>query len=319
MKPTFGVVAILAICLFCSTAIAQQTIANGGTYTQNFDTFGTGNVVFTDNTTILGVYTFRSTGNTNPKTLTASTGSIATSQFYSFGNAANTNRALGWVNGNSITSYAGLRLQNNGATAITALQIQFAGEQWRDGNGSAEFILFDYQIAASVTSLTAGTWTNVPTLTFTSPNAPSGSSSWNGDLAANRVAFNQTIAVNIPVGQEIMLRWSSLGNSGQGDGIGVDDISITAITPTAGDATISGRVIDGYGRAISSATITVQDLSGATKRTATNTFGYYSVSGLDVGQSYVVSVAARRYTFDSPSFVVDLGDNVSGLNFVARR
>jgi len=319
MKLTFGVRALLAICLLACAAVAQQTIANGGTYTQDFDTFGTGNVSFTDNTTILGVYTFRSTGNTNPKTLTAGAGASNTSQYYNFGVAAGANRALGWVNGNGITTYAGLRLQNNGATPITSVRIRYANEQWHDGNGSAETAAFSYQVAATVTSLTAGTWTAAPAFNFTSPNAPGGNNAWNGDLAANRVAFDQTISVNIPVGQEIMLRWSSLGTSAQGDGIAVDDIIIDAVAPTAADATISGRVTDAYGRAISSAVITVQDIAGVSKVAYTNTFGYYSVKGLEVGQTYAVGVSARRYTFANSTMLVNLSDNFDGANFVASR
>jgi len=201
MKYKYLGTVLAAIGLLACAVTAQQTIANGVTYSQNFDSFGTVNVSFTDNTTITGIYTFRSAGNTNPKTLTASAGTSGTSQFYSFGNAANTNRALGWVNANGVTSYAGLRLQNVGSNAITSLQIQFAGEQWRDGNGSAETMPFAYQTGATVISLTTGTWTAVPALLFTSPNAPGGSNAWNGDLAANRTAFNQTLAINSPGGK----------------------------------------------------------------------------------------------------------------------
>jgi hypothetical protein len=321
MKSIFGAQVLLVICLLCTAALGQITISNGNTVSENFDTLGTVNTSLTDNTapTYLGFYTLRSAANVSPKPLIAGTGTSNTSQFYNFGQAANSNRAVGWVNANGVTSSLGLRLQNNGTTPITSLQIQFAGEQWRDGNASAETMTFDYQIGATVTSLSAGTYTNVPALTFTSPNSPGGSGSWNGDLAANRAAFNQTISVNIPAGQEIMLRWSSTGNSGQGDGIGVDDISISAVGPTAGDATISGRVTDRYGRAISSAAISVQDLVGNRKVVYTNTFGYYSVAGLEVGQAYVLSVSARRYTFANPSVVIDLSDNFSGANFVASR
>jgi hypothetical protein len=301
--------------------MGQISISNGVTVSQNFDTLGTTSTTLTDATDVAfpGYYSLRSTGNVNPKPLVAGDGSSNTSQFYNFGTTGNTNRAVGWVTGNGITSSLGIRFVNTGATPITSLRIQFAGEQWHDGNGGAETMSFAYQTGATVTSLATGTWTSVPALLFTSPNAPGGNNAWNGDLAANRVTFDQTISVNVPAGQEIMLRWSSLGTSAQGDGIGVDDISITAVTPTAGDATISGRVTDSYGRAISSAIISVTDLAGNKKIAYTNTFGYYSVPELEVGQSYVVSVSARRYTFANPSMVISLTDSVAGANFVASR
>jgi hypothetical protein len=109
------------------------------------------------------------------------------------------------------------------------------------------------------------------------------------------------------------------GGTGQRNGLAVDDLVVAANPTTAGDATISGRVTDSYGRAISSAIISVTDLAGNKKIAYTNTFGYYSVPELEVGQSYVVSVSARRYTFANPSMVISLTDSVAGANFVASR
>lgn len=320
MKPTFGVRVLVAICLFAYAAAAQQLIANGGSYSENFDAIGTANFTLTDNTApFLGYYTLRSTGNVAPKPFTASTGTSNTSQFYSFGNSANANRALGFVNANGVTSSLGLRLQNNGAATISSIRIRFAFEQWRDGNGSAETAGVAYQVGPSMTSLSTGTWTSVPAFDWTAPNAPGGSGNWNGDLAANRTAFDQTITVNIPVGQEIMIRWASTGNSGQGDGLGVDDIIVDAIGPSAGEAAISGRVTDAYGRAISSAAITVYDTLGTSRIVYTNTFGYYTMKDLDAGETYIVSVSARRHTFANPTIVVDLSDSVDGADFRASR
>ncbi len=97
--------------------------------------------------------------------------------------------------------------------------------------------------------------------------------------------------------------------------IGAFELPIT----TAADAAISGRVTDAFGRAISSAAISVTDMGGVPKFVYTNTFGYYSVKGLEVGQTYILGVSARRYTFANPTMVVNLGDNVVGANFVAKR
>lgn len=318
MKPFFGAQVLIATCFLCSAAIGQVMISNGVTVSENFDTIGTASTTLTDNTApFAGFYTLRSAANVAPKPLVAGNGSVSTSQFYNFGSTGNPNRAVGWVNGNGVTSSLGLRLRNNGTTPISSLRIQFAGEQWRDGNGSAEVMLFSYQVGASVTSLSAGTYTNLPAFTFTSPNAVGGANAWDGDLSTNRVAFDQTVAITIPVGEEIMLRWSSLGASAQGDGIGVDDIAITAVGPTAGEASISGRVTTATGIAIRGAYITVQGLDGTLKTTITNSFGFFNLTGLDVGETYVVSVSARRYTFENSSITVNLTDNFTGLNFVA--
>jgi hypothetical protein len=49
----------------------------------------------------------------------------------------------------------------------------------------------------------------------------------------------------------------------------------------------------------------------------TGSFGYYSFEGLAVGQTYVVTVNSKRYTFSMPSRVISLVDNVTDADFVA--
>lgn len=90
--------------------------------------------------------------------------------------------------------------------------------------------------------------------------------------------------------------------------------------PTAAPASVSGRVTDRYGRGISSAIITVVDLStGETKYAYTSSFGYYKVDGLPVANFYSVGVRHSRYTFVDPVQTFSLDDNVTNLNFTATR
>jgi hypothetical protein len=87
---------------------------------------------------------------------------------------------------------------------------------------------------------------------------------------------------------------------------------------TASDAYISGRVLTSTGRPISRAMITVtRPFNGEVYRVYTNTFGFYTVKRLPVGESYLVTVAARRYTFEQPSVLLNLYDNVEAFNFTA--
>jgi len=45
--------------------------------------------------------------------------------------------------------------------------------------------------------------------------------------------------------------------------------------------------------------------------------GYFSVDGLQTGETYVVTVNSQRFTFSTPSRVISLVDNVVDANFVA--
>ena len=70
-----------------------------------------------------------------------------------------------------------------------------------------------------------------------------------------------------------------------------------------------------YSQAVRDVRITVQGIDGSMRRAETNSFGYYRVTGLEAGSSYIVSVSARRHTFATASVMVNLSDNVDGLNF----
>ena len=87
---------------------------------------------------------------------------------------------------------------------------------------------------------------------------------------------------------------------------------------TAANATMAGRVTTADGRGIRNATVTVSGNALPEPRVVqTGSFGYFSFEGLQTGQTYVVTVNARRYTFSTPSRVITLVDNVADVDFVA--
>lgn len=88
-----------------------------------------------------------------------------------------------------------------------------------------------------------------------------------------------------------------------------------SLTPLAADAEISGRVVDSTGRAVSRATVVLIGPDGFVRSTTTNPFGYFVLTGIPVGESYVASIRSKRYRFDSQ--VISLTDNLTDLNFVA--
>jgi len=90
--------------------------------------------------------------------------------------------------------------------------------------------------------------------------------------------------------------------------------------PSAADATVGGRVMDSYGRAIPSAKLSLTNaLTGEVKTVYTNTFGYYKFEGVPVGDFFVMSVSHRRYSFANPSVSFSLEDSIASLNFQATR
>lgn len=89
-------------------------------------------------------------------------------------------------------------------------------------------------------------------------------------------------------------------------------------TTTAARVSLAGRVMTAGGRGIRGETVTV---SGgglmAPQSSLTSSFGFYIFENLVAGQTYIVSVGSKRYTYNVPSRLVNLVDAVADADFVA--
>ncbi len=202
------------------------------TYSQDFNTLvntGTSSALPTG-------WLFNETA-ANANTLyAAGTGSGTSGDTYSFGAAANSDRAFGTLQSGSLISTIGAQIQNNSGTSITKLKITYTGEQWRLGAESRiDKLTFQYSLNA--TSLTTGTWTDVTNLDFTAPVTLIIGAK-DGNVAANRTASTYTLRnLAIPNGAVFLIRWNDFNASGSDDGLGIDDFTIEAnpvdVTPPA--------------------------------------------------------------------------------------
>jgi hypothetical protein len=90
------------------------------------------------------------------------------------------------------------------------------------------------------------------------------------------------------------------------------------LTSTAAQASISGRVTTADGTAIRNAEMVLTGNSLETPlRVTTSSFGYFSFEGLELGETYVLTVNSRRFTFQQPSRVISLTDDAVGMDFIA--
>jgi cell division septation protein DedD len=94
--------------------------------------------------------------------------------------------------------------------------------------------------------------------------------------------------------------------------------SIDFLPLTAAGVSLSGRVTTADGRGIRNAKLVISGNSLEEPRIATTgSFGYFTFDGLSAGETYVVTVNSKRYTFSIPSRVISLVDNVVDADFVA--
>lgn len=116
---------------------------------------------------------------------------------------------------------------------------------------------------------------------------------------------------------------------GPTDGFGLTTLNGSAIShvafcyelsggSTAGDGSISGRVVNSYGAGIANARMTVINAAtGETSTALTSPFGYYTVDNLEVGKFYLLQVAHKRYSFAESSKTMTLNDSLADIDFIA--
>ena len=231
-------VSLLAVFFGAQRATAQcvSLTTLGSPSTQNFNSLTSvpaNNIAWTDNSTVAGWYSTRTTFN-------AGTGTSNTGALWDFGVAgvnAVTDRALGGIaSGGTGTFYWAGCFTNNTGSALTSVDIAYIGEQWRDGGAAvpvSQPMVFEYQTAAAGTITDADTpttgWLTVAALDFVSPTFTNTGVGvlLDGNAAANRTAKAATITVAVPVGNQFWVRWRDVNDGGNDHGLAVDDFSIT--------------------------------------------------------------------------------------------
>jgi subtilisin family serine protease len=89
----------------------------------------------------------------------------------------------------------------------------------------------------------------------------------------------------------------------------------SSASPTAANVTVSGRVTNSSGRALSKIRVTITGEDGSYLTITTNNLGYYSFAEVATGQTYVVTASSKRYQF-SPR-MISLMDEIYNLDFIA--
>lgn len=108
----------------------------------------------------------------------------------------------------------------------------------------------------------------------------------------------------------------SLTTGGPGANNHTFDIGFAA-APTAANVSVEGRVMLQAGNGLRNATVILTEANGTQHRVVTGSFGYYRFDGIAAGQTVVVSVVSKRFTFNPSSRVVGLTDSIADLDFIA--
>ncbi|MBS1792203.1 MAG: VCBS repeat-containing protein [Acidobacteria bacterium] len=94
----------------------------------------------------------------------------------------------------------------------------------------------------------------------------------------------------------------------------VTDYQLKILVPTAAGVSIGGRVLTGK-RGLANAIVALTKSDGTTLTTRTGSFGYYRFDDIAAGETVLVTVVSKRFTF-APQ-VVSVSDNIADLDFAA--
>lgn len=73
--------------------------------------------------------------------------------------------------------------------------------------------------------------------------------------------------------------------------------AIASLGPTAASVSISGRVLTENGSGIRNAVVQITDVQGNSRTVRTGSFGMYRFDDLQAGETYVISIASKRFNF----------------------
>ena len=152
---------------------------------------------------------------------------------FNLGSAGSTDRALGGYprttpSGDQIMQVA---IQNTSGGPLTDIEVLYAGEQWRQYQGSSSSGLEMLRFLASTTSAIDG-FTYFSNLDFTAPKQAGGGIALDGNDPANRTLVSGTITLPsaVPAGGTFYLRWHDWNDNATSDHfLGIDDLQVNAV------------------------------------------------------------------------------------------
>ncbi|MEP6902886.1 MAG: hypothetical protein ABJA66_14125 [Actinomycetota bacterium] len=87
--------------------------------------------------------------------------------------------------------------------------------------------------------------------------------------------------------------------------------------PSAARVSLGGRVITAQGSGIRNVIVILTATSGAIRSTQSGMFGAFRFENVEVGGTYLISVASKRYGFSQPTIIRTVQEEIADLEFVA--
>jgi hypothetical protein len=98
--------------------------------------------------------------------------------------------------------------------------------------------------------------------------------------------------------------------------IGAYEAQTAPTTPTAATVSVGGRIMTTSGKGIGNVAVTMTDSAGNVRTTVSAESGSYRFDEVEVGETYILSVRGKRYTFNQSSQVMNINEETSDINFI---
>ena len=228
---------VVAVGLASPSAVRAQIQLGADQYSENFDRIDkvkTADVFpWVDNVTVPGWYATSSLkGPVTFRVTKGATASLTPSLWVV--RTAPPEAALGMIrgtkNGQPTFSMFGACFVNKTEKVITALTINYRGEQWAENTGGPDRLDFQYSLDA--TSLSNGQWTDHDALDFNAPHTGAKQmAALDGNQEGNSTALKSTITgLSIKPGATFWVRWTDFAAEGENAALAVDDFTLKAET-----------------------------------------------------------------------------------------
>lgn len=89
------------------------------------------------------------------------------------------------------------------------------------------------------------------------------------------------------------------------------------LVPSAAPVTVEGQLFTAAGSGIRNARVTLTERDGSVHAAITGSFGYFKFENIPSGQSVIITVEAKRFTFSPSTRVISLNDSVADVWFTA--
>ena len=144
-----------------------------------------------------------------------------------------------------------------------------------------------------------------------------------------RVSASSGTAISGPAGVLINVKFKAIGANGTSSALSFDDFIFNAgsppnmpntglvklLAPTAAGGSLTGKLSTARGGVIGATQIVLTNTRGEVRTAVSNSFGNYRFDGVTAGETYVVTVNSKRYTFTAQA--VSVSGEATSLNLIA--